>query len=124
MLRDILGEMGIASDPSEGAGVGEVDVPSDHFGKGVFGGGLGIASEQLGIVNHGIFQELPPTGGNAQRSFGKRALNDCVVTQRLSPDIPPPSEDEEQTVLWGWGAPAPVSEQNGARAPHPHEYSG
>jgi hypothetical protein len=32
-----------------------------------------------------------------------------------------PSEEEEQTVLWGRGAPAPVSEQNGARAPHPHE---
>jgi hypothetical protein len=30
-------------------------------------------------------------------------------------------KDEDQTVLWGWGAPAPVSEQNGARAPHPHE---
>jgi hypothetical protein len=36
----------------------------------------------------------------------------------------PPSEDEEQTVIWGWGALAPVSEQNGARAPHPHEILG
>jgi hypothetical protein len=35
-----------------------------------------------------------------------------------------PSEDEEQTAIWGWGALAPVSEQNGAKAPQPHEIIG
>jgi hypothetical protein len=35
-----------------------------------------------------------------------------------------PSENQEQTVIWGWGALAPVSERNGARAPHPHEIFG
>jgi hypothetical protein len=32
-----------------------------------------------------------------------------------------PSEEKEHTVSWGWGAPAPVPERNGARAPRPHE---
>jgi hypothetical protein len=35
--------------------------------------------------------------------------------------FPTPSEGEVQIVLWGWGAPAPECEQNGARAPQPHE---
>jgi hypothetical protein len=58
-------------------------------------------------------------------------INDAVTAEQLncsraffrrsSRKFHTPSEDEEQTVIWGWGALAPVSEQNGARAPHRHE---
>jgi hypothetical protein len=44
-------------------------------------------------------------------------------SRRLTRKLHTPSEDEEQTVIWGWGALAPVAEQNGARAPHPMKYS-
>jgi hypothetical protein len=44
--------------------------------------------------------------------------------EHLARKFHPPSEHEDQTVIWSWGALAPVSEQNGARAPHPHETFG
>jgi tetratricopeptide (TPR) repeat protein len=46
------------------------------------------------------------------------------VAAALARKIHTPSEDEEPTVIWGWGALAPVSKENGARAPHPHEMFG
>jgi hypothetical protein len=53
------------------------------------------------------------------RSYHSLTLAATCLTRKFHP----PSEDEEQTVIWGWGALAPVAEQNGARAPHPMKYS-
>jgi methylated-DNA-[protein]-cysteine S-methyltransferase len=65
---------------------------------------------------------VDPTGALVATAFGpKELLSDRLARCHQTRKFHPPGEDEEQTVLWGWGAHAPVSELTGARAPHPHE---